>query len=341
MNHFTTVFLACVLAHPALAADSVPHWSITLSDDSRIALVPQAQVIRLESSALETTIHVPLVKIRGFGRADDGGVTLSLENGDRVSGQLADRSLVGDTVFGRVEIGTDLLRGIEVQALADGKKATAGEFQVDYAGFRWDTWRTGWAAQDGVLASQRHVRPGFQYGHWANGRGGMAITGNGDGDWVDYEVAFDYEMLAANREFFHAHIPGETRGMALFFRARSLTESWNQPDTGYSFNLNPSGTWTVVAYDAWHMPGNGWGSKRKGKLVKLATGKAESCEDASEGRLRLRVEGNKIQVWLGEELLVDLVHDDFEIEPIPFGGFGFQWRYEAMGEISNLEVERL
>ena len=80
----------------------------------------------------------------------------------------------------------------------------ASEFQVDYAGLRWDLMRTGWKVEDGKLASQRYARPGFQYGHWANGRNGLAITGIGDKSWGDYEVAFDFKMLPANKMHVHA-----------------------------------------------------------------------------------------------------------------------------------------
>ena len=217
-----------------------------------------------------------------------------------------------------------------------------GEFQVDYAGLRWDLMRTGWEVQDGKLASQRHIRPGFQYGHWAHGRGGLAITGNGDESWGDYEVAFDFKMLPANREFFHAHIPGDSRGMSVIFRANSASESWNQPATNCGFGLSPSGGWSLGAVEDSFMTGRGYNSNnRRGKHEKLASGKSESYKDASEGRLRLRVQGNTITVWLNDEQLVEHTHDGQGIDLSPFGGFGIQWKWEAMGWISNLEVQKL
>ena len=45
MNQFTIVFLACLLAKSAIAADALPRWVITLSDESRIAFVPQENVL--------------------------------------------------------------------------------------------------------------------------------------------------------------------------------------------------------------------------------------------------------------------------------------------------------
>lgn len=216
-----------------------------------------------------------------------------------------------------------------------------GEFQVDYAGLRWDLMRTGWEVEDGKLASLRHARPGFQYGHWANGRGALAITGIGDKSWTDYEVAFDFKMLPANREFYHAHIPGDSRGMAVVFRAESLSESWNQPHTCYSFGLRPSGSWSIGVSEDHYMPGHGWSANRKGKTEKLCNGTAEFCQDASQGRLRLRVKGNTITVWLNDKKLVKHTHKGAVVDPIPYGGFGVGWRYESMGWISNLEVEHL
>jgi hypothetical protein len=184
------------------------------------------------------------------------------------------------------------------------------------------------------------VRPGFQYGHWANGRGALAITGNGDKSWVDYEVAFDFKMLPANREFYHAHIPGESRGMSVVLRAKSVPESWNQPRTCYSFGLRPSGNWGLSATEDWHFPGHGWSAKQAGKAERLGGGKCESCDDASQGRLRLRVKGNMISVWLNDEQLAEVTHEGEVIDPIPYGGFGIGWRYESMGWISNLVVAK-
>ena len=213
--------------------------------------------------------------------------------------------------------------------------------QVDYAGLRWDLMRTGWKVEDGKLVSQRHARPGFQYGHGANGRGGCAITGIGDKSWVDYEVAFDFKMLPANREFFHAHIPGDSRGMSVPFRIRLLSESWNQPHTCYSFGLSPTGNWSMGVSEDYHMPGHGWSATRKGEMEKLASGKSEACQDASQGRLRLRVKGSTITVWLNDEKLVEHTHKGEVVESIPYGGFGVQWRYESMGWISDLAVKKL
>jgi hypothetical protein len=155
-------------------------------------------------------------------------------------------------------------------------------------------------------------------------------------------VAFDFKMLPANREFFHAHIPGDSRGMSVVFRARSLAESWNQPHTCYSFGLRPAGNWSMGVAEDYYMPGYGWvaPANRKGKTEKLASGKSESCQDASEGRLRLRVKGNTITVWLGDERLVEHTHKGEVVEPIPYGGFGVGWRYESMGWISNLKVQK-
>jgi hypothetical protein len=95
-----------------------------------------------------------------------------------------------------------------------------------------------------------------------------------------------------------------------------------------------------VAED-YYMPGFGWSATRKGRTEKLANGKSESCKDASEGRLRLRVKGNTITVWLNDEKLVEHTHTGAVVDPIRYGGFGVGWRYESMGWISNLEVQKL
>lgn len=344
MNAIRICLFTCLLTLSSVEAASASGWKLTLTDGSKVFVDPQAQMLQLDSEPLDTTLRLPVSKILKTESADGGEVLVTLVNGDQLTGTFSGPSLNANSVFGKVAIRPDLIRGIEKSdhpGFGD-RSDRPGEFQIDYAGLRWDIWRTGWQVEDGKLASLRRVRPGFEYGHWARGRGGMVITGNGDKDWKDYEVAFDYKMLPANREFFHAHIPGDSRGMGVFFRAAGLSESWNQPSTGYALSINPNGTWGLSARNGWHMTGKGWNSSKvAGESGSLVSGKAEQCEDASEGRLRLRVKGQTISAWLNKEKLFEFNHQGGELEPIPYGGFGVQWRWESMGEISNLKVKHL
>lgn len=128
----------------------------------------------------------------------------------------------------------------------------------------------------------------------------------------------------------------------MVFRAKSVTESWNRPGTHYTFSVSPKGNWNLGAVEDWYMTGRGYNSNnRKGKHETLCGGKPKTFQDASEGRLRLRVQGNAITVWLNDEQLVKHTHKGEAVDPIPYGGFGVQWRYESMGWISNLEVKKL
>lgn len=331
-------FLLALIPLLVLSDDSKPNWIITLADDSEIAFQPLTDQLRIFSDEFSGVVPVSVVSIQSAEMDEDGNWRFKLTDDEEINGKLS-QSITGQTSSGPRLVTPGQLRRIALAKGQEPAKPAAAEFSE----FKWDFWRTGWKVVEGKrLASVRAVRPGFAYGHWANGRGGMALTGNGDQSWTDYEVAFDYKMLPANREFFHAHIPGESRGMIVFFRAKELSESWNQPDTSYGFALNPNGTWTLLAYDGWHMPGNGWSSANQvGGLEKLATGKAENAADASEGRLQLQVDGARLQAWLNDELLFDHIHDSGEIEPILYGGFGVMWRYESMGWIENLSVRHL
>jgi hypothetical protein len=336
------LFVSSITAVWAAAAP-LRCWLFTLTDGSQIKAEPQFESLQLVSKPLGRTLAIPVSAVGGLKTVDENDVLLTMVNGDQLTGRLDASSFKVRASFGDVEIPPKLIKGIvSVEAPAVANAADShGEFQIDYAGLRWDLWRTGWHVENGKFASQRHIRPGFNYGHWGNGRGGMVITGNGDKSWKDYEVAFDYKMLAANREFFHAHIPGESRGMAVRFRAAAISESWNEPDTGYLLSINPNGSWGLSARNGWCMPGKGWnGSKTVGKNGHLITGKAGKCEDASEARLRLRVVGQTMSAWLDDEMLFEFTHDGGEFEPITYGGFGIEWRWESMGEISNLSVKR-
>jgi hypothetical protein len=309
-----------------------------------VVITPHSSALRVESSQLDAVVSAPINAIRGMKWDGERGVTIELANGDRISGRVAGEFLACDTPSGSTDIPFDKIRHIQVidASEAETRATSTGEFQLDYAGLRWDALLTGWKVEDGKLASQRYARPGFKYGHWANGRGGLALTGNGDKSWVDYEVTFDYKMLPANREFFHAYIPGESRGMTVYFRAKSVTESWNEPDTCYRLHVSTGAGWSLYAYEDWHMAGNGYNpNNRKGKAVKLAGGKSEASKDATEGTLRIRVHGNTFTIWLNDEQLCKHTHAGEEVSPIPFGGIGVQWRWESMGWISNLHVTNL
>jgi hypothetical protein len=299
-------------------------------------------MIRVESKLLDANIPIPTSVIQKFEPNRKGEFAFELVGGDRITGRIAGGSISADALFGRIDIPAKFIRSCEAthDSLAEDAN-DPGNFQLDYAGLRWDLWRTGWKVVDGELTSQRYIRPGFQYGHWGHGRGGLAITGNGDQSWTDYEVAFDYKMFPANREFFHAHIPGDSRGLSILLRAKSVSESWNEPSTHYTFSLRPTGNWGLAAFEGWHMTGRGYNAARQeGKYERLCSGESDVTTDASEGRLRLRVHGNTIAVWLNDELLCSHIHKGEEVKPILYGGFGVQWRYESMGSISNVTVKR-
>jgi hypothetical protein len=53
------------------------------------------------------------------------------------------------------------------------------------------------------------------------------------------------------------------------------------------------------------------------------------------------VRGQTITAWLDGEQLFEITHEGGKLEPIPYGGFGVSWKWEAMGEISNLKVKHL
>jgi hypothetical protein len=131
--------------------------------------------------------------------------------------------------------------------------------------------------------------------------------------------------------------------MTVIFRTKNASESWNEPSTHYNFGLSPKGGWGVSVVEDYQMPGYGFcpPEKRKGKYEKLAEGVASDYKDTSEGRFRIRVQGSKFTVWFNDEKLVEHTHKGGEIDPIPYGGFGIQWRYESMGWISNVKVKNI
>ena len=75
-----------------------------------------------------------------------------------------------ETVFGQVRIAVPHIRELRV-SLA-GQALPPGDGTLAFGGVNWLPWRTAFAVEGDKLVTLPKARPGFQYGHGGNGRGG-------------------------------------------------------------------------------------------------------------------------------------------------------------------------
>lgn len=349
-----SILIAAVVCH-ALVAAAVQPLHIKLTDGSHLFANSSSDSLNVTLDQLDKQIDVPFNLIDRIEQIDsdkNGLMRLTMTNGDKLSVRISDSRMKLKAAFGDISIPIAQIQNIDLvepnrrskthDVSVTVKTSTPGTPQIQYAGQTWDAWKIQWEVQDDRLVALGKVRPGFKYGHWANGRSGQITTGNADESWKDYEVAFDFHMQPASKEFFHASIPGESRGMAVFFRCKAMTESWNEPDTAYIFGVNPNGGWGLGAYDGFHCPGFGWNENFVGKQDELVTGNARSPLNDGVNHFRIRVAGATYTVWVNDEKLTEFTHKQGgKIEPIPYGGLGVRWRFESLGWISNFSVEHL
>ena len=351
----TTFTIILVLVISLTSSADQPVF-VQLTDGSKINAQTRSSTFPASSENLSDDLAVRYDSITKIAATQKGNFQVDFKNGDRLTVRASDGEVGFQTVFGNIAIEPKLIQSLEVRPAPNRRSSVAQLAQpvmtqermpadgprVHFDGHDWDVWRTQWQVIDNKLTAIGKIRPGFDYGHWGRGRGGLAITGNGDKEWQDYEVEFNFEMIPASRDFFHAHIPGETRGMAVYVRAQSMTESWNEPDTAYVVGINPFGGWSIAAHHNHHFIGKGWSPNFGGTVEKFVDGRVEEGLRADNNKLRIRVEGTVISVWLNDEFLTEFNHEEGgQIPPIPYGGFGVTWQFESLGWISNFKVKHL
>ncbi|MEM7476932.1 MAG: hypothetical protein AAF483_18255 [Planctomycetota bacterium] len=366
IRSITIITCACVCSLQLEASD----WQVQakLSDGSVIFGSVKPESLSIHTDTLSRGPVVPSDKLQSIENSPrvPTEVMLTFIGGDRLTGKFALPHLKLETEFGTLQIPVSQIENIERKGIAFGRKQR-GPMQAapdipnpfpgaevnqgpaveaptsEHSNLKWEHWRTDWAfdPEQNRFTALGKVRPGFNYGHGGAGRGGMTITGNGDKTWRNYEVEFDFKMLSATKDFFHASIPGESRGMHVYLRCKSMTESWNEPDTAYVLGVNTMGGWSIAAYEGFGYRGPGWTPEQLGKVEHYIGGEMEGPFQ-EVNRLRVRVEDSTISIWMNDEQLGVFEHpEDAEIAPIEFGGFGVEWRFESLGWIGNIQHKKL
>lgn len=148
-----------------------------------------------------------------------------------------------------------------------GKILFADKFDDGTLDPAWVMKRTYWEESDGKLKTVPQVLPGFNYGHWGNGRGPLIVLHEGDTNWVDYSFEFTCAGVGVVQELNPHYLPvGLIGDMSFGFRVQEAPASWNEPaETAYRFSMVVSewegagwinGDWRFSALAGFYMPGS-------------------------------------------------------------------------------------
>jgi len=226
----------------------------------------------------------------------------------------------------------------------------ADDFEDGVIAPDWGVYRFAFEESGGTLHTLPMARPGFDYGHRANGRSGVAAVQIG-GSWTDIRVEWRQQNLASIPIVDPSideceHVP------QLFFRLARFSESWNAPaNTFYSTSLfqgcssrhGDHGAYNVgVAYDSW-MPGYGCCPTAMGTSYGVASGTSPVPIADAPIDFVFEAVGARFRLWADGGLVwdaTDTVHDAGEM-PIPAGGVGFSGIWEEMFWIDDVVIADL
>jgi hypothetical protein len=212
----------------------------------------------------------------------------------------------------------------------------------------WLLWRRAFVEAGGrIQVEDGAPRAGFNYGAGGNGRGGIIATHIDDASWTDYRLDFDAEVLQAGT-YNPYGLSTCTRKLDIYFRVEQLSESWNQPETGYGIGLQTrtcdqdvQGTVSLGSLHGYYCPGIGWGCSTAGESRGLFSVVSPAIADGPN-HYTVEVVGNRIQFWANGSRVFDYTDDKVPYptgtSPVTRGGFGVSWIWELLGWADNVVV---
>lgn len=273
-------------------------------------------------------------------------MVVNLQNGDKLTGVLDLDKFPIETVMGKLVLEIALVDRMTFSAWREGSMPS-GEGDVFFGGVNWQTWRTQFEMQGDKLVSLPRVRPGFNYGHWGNGRGAMLATNIGNSDWRDYRVEFEYCVTGIDPAFNLHGLGADYYGGGFSFHVADAKESWNECGTSaYTFSLDGGGDWNLSSiYNSYCQQPVGFGNPQKEGERVLASGKGLKLDRVNGNTYRVELRGQRIQIWVDGEPVVDVTDDKMGVavggKTLDHGGFAVGWGWEAMGWIRRLSVTGL
>jgi hypothetical protein len=218
---------------------------------------------------------------------------------------------------------------------------------IVFDGQKWLPWRTEFAVEGDKLVSQPRVRPGFDYGHSAGGRGPTLMTAIGDKNWKNYRAEFEYCVTGPDSSFNDYGLPSDYHDGGIFFHVTDAQEDWNKRGNSmYRLDVRGFGEWTLhCVYNDYCAVPVGYGNPRRDAERKLAEGYGLHVDRVMGNKYVIQVEGSHIQVWFDGEKIADVTDDKMSEtiggQTLDHGGVGFHWGLDAMGWVKNFSVKML
>jgi len=346
---FAVILSAATVAVAGEPSEQKPttRMTVTLVDGSRLVGTPGMDAIRIQTSL--GMLAIGLDRIREIvAQRKEGTTLLRFQNGDQLTGTLQGDSLPLHCIFGKAAPRWDQIEKAGI-TLTGGKMLPPGEGPLEFGGVRWMPWRTMFEVRDDRLVSLPKVRPGFNYGHGGHGRGPIVATNIGNDEWRDYRIDCEVGVGRADPSWNpHGLSPAfPERSVVIHFHVADLKESWNDTGTStYSLLLGTNGKWSLGCCYNWHVPGIcGFRSVTSDGARELATGEGIKLDEKNGNHVRIDVVGNRIQAWLDNQPLADVVDskmtDEVGGQRLDHGGVAFEWTWECMGWIRNFSATKL
>ena len=319
--------------------------TLELADGSRLVGTPQAAALVLKLDF--TTLEVPLAKIQQCEiRRKEERVVVKLQNGDQMTGMLTTSKFPLETVMGSLTPTFDLIDRITFSVFQESA-LPCGDGALSFGNVNWTPWRTMFEVQGDKLVTLPKARPGFNYGHWGNGRSSSLMTNVGSQDWKDYSMEFEIGMTGVNPAFNPHGLPADYRNESIAFHVADAKESWNvKGESQYAFSISGDGSWSLgCVYNGYNPSPSGYVPHTPDGARALASGKGLKIDAEKGNKIRLDVVGTRIQIWVDGERILDM-QDDKMGEPIgdqtlDHGGIAISWGWECMGWMRNFSVKKI
>ena len=319
--------------------------TVEFTDGSRLVGAPDDAPLSLKLDFGH--LAIPLTEVRQWDAASSGRkVVVQLLNGDRLTGVLAQSQLPLDTVLGRLSPDVKLIRSVSYRTWREGHMPP-GEGTLAFGELNWTAWRTEFAVDGDRLTSLPKARAGFQYGHDGHGRGPMLVANVGDANWRDYSIDAVFCVTGVDPSFNPYGLGSDYHDGNIMFHVVDARESFNEcGGSFYVLGLHGDGTWDLrCVYNDYCAQPMGWGSSHHDAERTLAKGSGVAIDRTSGNRFRIDVVGNRIQAWVDDTKLLDVVDDAMPQEiggkRLDYGGVGFMGGFDAMFWIKNVTVRTL
>jgi small nuclear ribonucleoprotein (snRNP)-like protein len=349
-NMTKIIQIACgVVALAALsgwaAEPLTARTTVLLRDGSRLIGRPLAATLHVRASFAAMDIPITSVREIQTGRRAEG-VTVLLQNGDRLTGQLTATNMTMDGLLGKLVVPWVEIERLTV-TLSGGPLLPAGDGPIAFGGVNWTAWRAQVEVQGEKVVTLPRARKGYNYGHGGNGRGATLVTNVGSEDWKDYRIECEVGMTGVNLAFNPHGLPRDFRSASIWFHVADMKENWNERGTSaYWFSVEGDGKWSLgCLYNSFCNALVGYVGTPPDETRRLASGDGIKVDQVKGNRVRIDVVGKRIQIWVDDRAIVDVVDEkmdrDFGGQRIDHGGVAIQWGFECMGWLGNFSATRL